>query len=123
MLNFLKYLIPFSAILFLAQYYITNIIFEKTFFFYDTWMIYVFHVIITILIYSFLLFVSKNYFEKTGFAFMALIFIKMIASIIFLLPLIQSNIKNNIPDVAAFFISYFLFLFLETLFAVRLIKE
>ena len=49
--------------------------------------------------------------------------IKMMASIVFLIPLLQSDLKSQIPDVSAFFIPYFLFLFFETIFAVRLISK
>jgi hypothetical protein len=70
-----------------------------------------------------LIFVNKNYFDKTGFAFLATSILKMMASIVFLIPLIQSTSINLIPDVFAFFIPYFLFLTFETFFAIRLINN
>ena len=48
---------------------------------------------------------------------------KMMAAIVFLIPLIQSDLESQIPDVSAFFIPYFLYLFFETLFAVRLLSK
>lgn len=121
--GFLKYIIPFSIILFFTQNYIVIHIFEESSFFYSTWTIYLFHLLITIFSYLFLLFVNKTFPDNTGFAFMGISLIKMMASVIFLIPLLQSDIKNQIPDVAAFFIPYFLYLFFETFFAIRLINK
>jgi len=73
--------------------------------------------------YGFLIFVNKTFADKTGFAFMGFSLIKMMAAIVFLIPLLQSDHKSQVPDVSAFFIPYFLFLFFETLFAIRLINN
>lgn len=122
-LNFLKYLIPFAIVLFLVQHFTVANLFKDISFFYSTWSIYVFHIIITLLSYLFLLFVHKNFPDKTGFTFMGIGLIKMMAGVVFLIPMIQSDTIDRIPDVAAFFIPYFLFLFFETIFAVRLINK
>ena len=121
--NFLKYLIPFAIVLFLVQHFTVANLFKDISFFYSTWSIYVFHIIITLLSYLFLLFVHKNFPDKTGFTFMGIGLIKMMAGVVFLIPMIQSDTIDRIPDVAAFFIPYFLFLFFETIFAVRLINK
>jgi len=122
-LNFLKYLVPYSLVLFVAQYFSTTTIFGDFPFFYSTWSIYAFHIIITMLSYLFLLFVNKTFPDKTGFAFMGISLIKMMASVVFLIPLLQSDTIDRIPDVGMFFIPYFLFLLFETIFAVRLINK
>lgn len=122
-LNFLKYLVPYSLVLFVAQYFSTTTIFGDIPFFYSTWSIYVFHIIITMLSYLFLLFVNKTFPDKTGFAFMGISLIKMMASVVFLIPLLKSDTIDRIPDVGMFFIPYFLFLLFETIFAVRLINK
>jgi hypothetical protein len=121
--KFLKLIIPFSLVLFFIQYYIVESFFKNTIFFYATWSIYVFHLVITLCSYSFLIFVNKTFPDKTGFAFMGFSLIKMMAAIVFLIPLLQSDLKSQVPDVSAFFIPYFLFLFFETLFAIRLINN
>lgn len=121
--TFLKYFIPFSAILFIAQFFITQKLFLDTIFFYQVWSIYTFHIIATLLAYLFLLFVNKNFSDKTGFAFLAVSVIKMMAAVVFLIPLIKADVNDPIIDVAAFFIPYFLFLFFETFFAIRLINN
>ena len=121
--KFLKLIIPFSLVLFFIQYYIVESFFKNSFFFYSTWSIYVFHLVITLCSYSFLLFVNKTFPDKTGFAFMGFSLIKMMAAIVFLIPLLQSDLKSQVPDVSAFFIPYFLYLFFETVFAIRLINN
>ena len=119
---FLKFFIPFSILLSGTQYLVIASGFDKIDFFYQTGSIYGFHIIATLIIYICLLFVDKSFPEKTGFAFLAGGILKMMAVLIFLIPLIKANVKDPVPDMAAFFIPYFLFLFFETFFAVRLIN-
>ena len=122
-LNFLKYLLPFSIILYFIQYFIVSSLFPTTDFFYSLWSIYLFMVIATLVDFIILLWVNKNFSEYTGYAFMALGIVKMLAAVIFLIPLIQSDTVNRIPDVALFFIPYFLFLGFETIKAIQLLKK
>lgn len=91
-------------------------------FFYNMYGLYFFHVISTLATYSFLLFVNKTFFDKTGFAFLATGVFKMFACIVFLIPLIQSDFDNKIPDVLAFFMLYFIYLLYETIHAIKLLK-
>ena len=121
--KFLKLIIPFSIVLFFIQNYIIGSFFQNITFFYSTWSIYLFHLLITLVSYGFLLFVNRTFADKTGFAFMGFSLFKMMAAIVFLIPLIQSDLESQIPDVSAFFIPYFLYLFFETLFAVRLLSK
>lgn len=121
--KFLKLIIPFSIVLFFIQNYIIGSFFQNITFFYSTWSIYLFHLVITLISYGFLLFVNRTFADKTGFAFMGFSLFKMMAAIVFLIPLIQSDLESQIPDVSAFFIPYFLYLFFETLFAVRLLSK
>ncbi|CAM4124689.1 hypothetical protein FLAN108750_11725 [Flavobacterium antarcticum] len=122
-LNFIKLFLPFALVLFGLQYFVTLQLFQSTIFYYSIWSIYVFHIIITLAAHLFLLFVHKNFPDKTGFTFMGMGVIKMMACVVFLIPMIQSDTINRIPDVAAFFIPYFMFLLFETIFAVRLINK
>ena len=119
--TFITYFIPYTFLLYLLNKIIIN------HFFYDLKLetsivsIYLFLFIATLIIYIFLFFVNNKYPEKTGFAFLTSGLLKMMASVVFLLPLIQS--KNIVVyDVIAFFVPYFLFLIFETIFAVRLIN-
>ena len=122
-LNFLKYLLPFSIILYFIQYFIVKALFPNTEFFYSLWSVYLFMVVATIIDFLILLWVNKNFSEYTGYTFMALGLVKMLAAVIFLIPLIQSATVNRIPDIAQFFIPYFLFLGFETVKAIQLLKK
>lgn len=119
----LLYLLGLSILLFCAQYLVQKNIFDSIVFYYKTPTIYIFHFTLTFLILLSLIAVKNIYFEKTGFAFMALSFLKMLASVIFLLPLIQSEKINYIPDVIAFFIPYFLFLLFEIFYSIKLLNS
>lgn len=122
-LNFLKFFVPYALVLFALQHFVTLNLFSTTPFYYSVWSIYVFHIIISILGHLFLLFVYKNFPDKTGFTFMGMGVLKMMACVVFLIPMIQSDTVDRIPDVGAFFIPYFLFLLFETIVAVRLINK
>ena len=121
--KFLKLIVPFSIVLFFIQFYAIGSFFQNITFFYPTWSIYLFHLLITLISYGFLLFVNRTFADKTGFAFMGFSLFKMMAAIVFLIPLMQSDLESQIPDVSAFFIPYFLYLFFETFFAVRLLSK
>lgn len=122
-LKFLKLFIPYALVLFGLQYFTTLQLFSDIPFYYSTWSIYVFHIVITLVAHLCLLFVHKNFHEYAGYTFMGLGVIKMMACVVFLIPLIKSDTISRIPDVAAFFIPYFMFLLFETIFAVRLINK
>ena len=122
-LKFVTLFIPFALVLFGLQYFTTLKLFFEIPFYYSTWSIYVFHIVISLISYLSLLFVHKNFPDYTGYTFMGLGVIKMMACVVFLIPMIQSDTVDRIPDVAAFFIPYFMFLLFETIFAVRLINK
>lgn len=117
-------LLLFTLFFFGIQYYIVGFIKEQQgIFFYNTWSIYLFHFLVTLFIYAFVLFVNKTFSDKTGFAFMACSLLKMMGAFLFLLPLIQNKEKFGLNDVFAFFIPYFLFLFLETFYVVKILNK
>jgi len=66
--------------------------------------------------------VHKTFSDKTGFAFMACSLLKMMAAVLFLLPVMLNDTPNPLQDIVAFFIPYFLFLIFETIYAVKLIN-
>lgn len=122
-LNFLKYLLPFSIILYVLQYFLAITLFPETTYYYPLWSVYLFMIIGTTVDYLILLFVNKNLSEYTGNTFMGLGVFKMFAAVLFFIPLIKSDTVNRIPDVAMFFIAYFLFLGFETFKAIQLLKK
>jgi hypothetical protein len=121
-LKFLKTLIPFSLILFAIQYFAVSSFLDLDLY-YNTISIYAFHVLATLIIFSVLVFINQNFKDNTGFAFLAGSLLKMLAAVIFLLPMMLGNPKDPFSDILAFFIPYFLFLIFETIYAVRLINS
>ncbi|PKQ45731.1 DUF6168 family protein [Confluentibacter flavum] len=120
---FLVVLITFTLLLFTLQYFAVEHLKQTKTFFFSTWSIYVFHFSATLFIYLFIVFVQKTFSDKTGFAFMACSILKMIAAIIFLLPLILNKEKSVLNDIITFFIPYFLYLLLETVFTVKMLNH
>ena len=121
--DFLRFFVPFSIVLFAAQYFAMQSLSERLDLFYQPWSIYTFNIVATFLVYLFLIFVNNNFKDYTGFAFLGASLFRMMAAVVFLIPLIKAGVKDPIVDVSAFFIPYFLFLFFETYFAIRLINK
>lgn len=122
LLDFLKLLAPLTIISFVIQYFITSWLSEDILFYYSTLSIYLFHFFISLGIFTLLIVVKKNLPNYTGYAFLALSFLKMLASILFLLPLIMMKDVVKVPDIIAFFVPYFLILFVEVLSSVKLLN-
>lgn len=122
LLAFLKRLLPFTLLLWLIQFLLQRYVLEMEFY-YSSFSIYLFHFLATFLIYLSLVFVYRNFTENTGFAFMGLSLFKMVAAVIFLLPLVLSEVNAVFVNILAFFIPYFLYLIFETLYAVKLINK
>src|SRR5690606_16778723 len=110
-------------ILFLLQNWIVGILSDSYIFYYPTWTIYVFLFLITLLILSILYYVSKVFPKYVGFAFMGFILFKMIAAVVFLIPLIKMQNVSKIPDFTAFFAPYFIYLFLEIMLSLQFLKQ
>ncbi|CAL68214.1 hypothetical protein [Christiangramia forsetii] len=121
LISFLKLFIPFSILLFIAQFAVVNYLLNIDLY-YTTLAVYSFHIVATFLIYLFLVFVNKSFSDKTGFAFMACSLLKMLAAVLFLLPMMLNDVPNPFEDLILFFIPYFLFLIFETIYAVKLIN-
>ena len=62
-------------------------------------------------------------FDKVGYAFVACSLLKMVFSVVFLIPVITSPQHSKIPDILAFFIPYFIYLGLDTYFTLRLLNQ
>jgi len=122
LLKFLTRLIPFTTILFLIQFFLTRFLLKSEAMFYPVYAIYLFHFFSTFLIYWMLLFINNNFQDKTGFAFMGASLLKMMAAVIFLLPVLINNTGYAFTNILSFFIPYFLFLVFETFYAVKLIN-
>lgn len=120
--QFIIRLIPFTLLLFMIQYLVVAYLLQQVDFYYPTFAIYLFHFLATLVIYLGLLLVYKYFKDYTGFGFMAGSFLKMVAAIVFLLPMLLNYTGNAFANLMAFFIPYFLFLIFETFYAVKLIN-
>ncbi|WAC01110.1 DUF6168 family protein [Lacinutrix neustonica] len=123
LIKFLFVLIPFTLVFFTLQHFVSDLILDTKLLFYSTWKVYLFNFLASFFVYLFVLFVNKNFSDKTGFAFMACGLLKMMAAIIFLLPIIQNKELDAVNDVITFFIPYFLFLLLETIYVVKILNK
>jgi hypothetical protein len=91
--------------------------------FFPVFHIYIFHFIVTILVYTIINYrFSKG--QKNIFnLFMGSTLVKMGLAILFLLPLILSDFEKKQPDVFNFFIPYFIYLFFEVVFITKLLNQ
>lgn len=121
-ISFILLLLGVSLVLFLIHFSLINWVMDPSIFFYPVWGIYLFHFLITSAIFSILFFVGKNFPNYIGFSFMGLILFKMIAAIVFLLPLIRMKDVSKIPDFISFFAPYFIFLVIEILLTMKILK-
>jgi len=109
-------------VLFAIHYLIINKLLNEYFFYYPAYTIYLFLIVVTSIIIVAILAIHNNYKDKTGFAFLSFSILKMLLAVIFLIPLITSDLINKVPDILSFFIPYFLFLTLETVYILYLIN-
>lgn len=123
LLKFLLRFIPFTIILFCLQYFLSLTVFYTTEFYFSVLAIYAFHVLATFIIYVCLVWVHKNFSDNTGFAFMGGSLLKMLAAVLFLLPIMLNGSANPFESILSFFIPYFLYLIFETFYAVKLINS
>jgi len=111
-ISFILRLIAFAVLLFLIHFYIIHVFFEGQLYF-PIWTIYVFNGILVLAVYSILNYKSSKGNEKMYNLFLGLTLIKMMLSIVFLLPLFFGKSNHSQLEVINFFIPYFLFLTFE----------
>lgn len=116
-------LFALTLILFGVQWFLTDHFMQKTVFYFPSEKIYLFHFLTTFIIVATLLLIKKMMPDKVGFTFMGFSILKMGASLFFLFPLSTIDAFDPIPDVLAFFIPYFVFLFYETFYLVSLLNK
>ena len=116
-------LILISGILFGLQWFLIDSLLKETIFYIEAYKIYIFHFFTTLVIVLTLIKIKRIIPDKIGFTFMGFSILKMAASILFLFPLTEAHCLDPIPDVLAFFIPYFVFLFYETFYLVSLLNK
>ena len=85
--------------------------------------VYLFMFGLTALAYIIIRVVHENDREKTAFMFLGFSMVKMMAAIMYLFPVYQSMGEAGKIFVLQFFMVYFLYLFVETLFVLKLFNS
>ena len=114
--------IGISLLLYLGQWLIQSKLFAQTDFYYPLWAIYLFHASFAAVIYFTVKFIRGIYPDQAGFAFLALSGFKMLGAIVFLIPLIQSELADPVPAVLSFFAPYFIYLLIEVMLVIKLLR-
>lgn len=121
--NFLIQLITLSLLLFGIHSYLNYHFAKDIILFFPLWHIYLFHIVTIALIYTLI-----NYRESIGKtdvfnAFILGMLLKMILTMVFLLPWLLKKPEQKGFDLANFFIPYFLFLAFEVYSVTTFLKK
>lgn len=126
-MNKLKKVITFSVIFLIIAFLINKAIrshfFNNISFFFSVENIYIFNFFLSFIVVATIVFIHSKFPNKAGYTFLGFSVLKIVFSVIYLYPLIDSNFENKIPDVLNFFLCYFLFLLVESIIVVSLLKE
>ena len=120
---FIVQLLIFTIIIYILHVYLVQNFFNTSVFYFDTWKIYLFQFISVAALIYFLQHRSKIKPDKVLNAFVILSLIKMGAVIVFLLPLFFDKTIDRKPTVFSFFLPYFVFLMLETRYALKILNK
>ncbi|WP_178991270.1 hypothetical protein [Winogradskyella schleiferi] len=121
--NFLIQLLILSALLFGIHSYLNYHFAKDVVLFFPLWQIYLFHIITVLIIYTLI-----NYRDSIGKtevfnAFILGMLLKMILTMVFLLPWILSKPEQKGFDLANFFIPYFLYLSFEVFTITKFLQK
>jgi len=111
--SFLAQNIIFTLVVFAIHTYLVSYFADSSTFFFPIWQIYAFHFTVTTFLYTIINYKYSNGKTDIFNTFMLSTFLKMVLAILFLLPVLLSDLVNKQPDVFNFFIPYFLYLFFE----------
>lgn len=116
-------LLLLTVVTFSVHYLIFTSFFADIETFYPLIAIYVFLFGITFLVYLALYFLSKYMKDYVGMGFLVGIVVKMLATFVLFIPLINNTEYNYLTEILNFFAPYFIFLIFETVVAVKLINS
>ena len=120
---FLLQLIGLTFVLFTVHSYLQHYFSNSYAPFFPIWQIYIFHFFVTTTLYTTVNY-RHSFIHKSIFnLFVGMTLLKMIFSIVFLLPLFLSDFESKKLDVFNFFAPYFLFLFFEILSLTKLLQK
>lgn len=111
--NFLLLITVLSVVLYGIHSYLLTYLAADLRLFFPLWQIYVFHFFVTTLLYTIVNYKFSSGKTDIFILFMASTFVKMFLAILFLLPLILSDVEKKQPDIFNFFIPYFIYLSFE----------
>ncbi|MEM9686912.1 MAG: hypothetical protein AAF934_08315 [Bacteroidota bacterium] len=121
--SFLRQLILLTLLLYIIHRVILYALLKETTLFYPLWAIYLFHVVTVFSVHTTVSLKHIQGKKKVFYTFMVLTFLKMALAIVFLLPLLFSEMDSKQADVFNFFIPYFLFLALEVTAIAKFLKN
>lgn len=122
-LSFLLQIILLSLVLFGIHSYLLSYLGSDLILFFPIWQIYSFHIIITTLLYTVINYkFSKGQLEVFNL-FMGSTLLKMLLAILFLLPLLLSDLDKKQADIFNFFIPYFIYLGFEVFSITKFLKK
>lgn len=110
---FFMKLLLIALLLFALHHLFLYYFYTKAPVFYPLWSIYLFHTLTVFSIYTLVNRSVARDKKNTFYTFITLTFLKMLLAVVFLLPLLLSEIPEKQADVFNFFVPYFLFLGVE----------
>lgn len=121
--SFLLQLIVLTLVLLVTHSYLHHYFSNSNVLFFPIWQLYAFHVFVTTATYSIINY-KYSFGQKEIFnLFMGMTLLKMILSILFLLPLFLSDFEAKRADIFNFFVPYFFFLFFEIFSLTKLLQN
>ncbi len=121
--SFLLQLVVLTLVLLVTHSYLHHYFSNSNALFFPIWQVYAFHFFVTTAMYSIINY-KYSFGQKEIFnLFMGMTLLKMILSILFLLPLFLSDFQAKRADIFNFFVPYFLFLFFEIFSLTKLLQN
>lgn len=112
-LNFLLQIVALSLVFYGIHSYVLFHFGSSLNLFFPIWQIYVFHCVVTTLLYTVINYRFSKGQTDIFILFMGSTFLKMFLAILFLLPLLMSDLEKKQADIFNFFIPYFIYLSFE----------
>lgn len=113
-------LLVFTVLLLGVHIYISHLFFSKNVLYLPIWVIYVFHFFLV----AFVFFTIRLKQNTNSFTlFLVLTIVKMVLSIVFLLPIIMGKSEEKVLEIMNFFIPYFFYLTFEIYYINNYLKK
>ena len=113
-------LLVFTILLLGVHIYISHLFFSKNVLYLPIWGIYVFHFFLV----AFVFFTIRLKQNTNSFTlFLVLTIVKMVLSIVFLLPIIMGKSEEKVLEIMNFFIPYFFYLTFEIYYINNYLKK